>query len=64
MRNLYQGMLSIYLAQIIKTKKVYVTGSLKDLEILYMLMTKALKINFKNNNDNIFNVGSGKSTNF
>ena len=64
MRNLYQGMLSIYLAQIIKTKKVYVTGSLKRFrDFVYVDdVVKALKINFKNNNDNIFNVGSGKST--
>ena len=36
--NLVQGMLSIYLAQILKTKKVYVTGSLSRAEILYLLM--------------------------
>lgn len=64
MHNLYQGMLSIYLAQIIKTKKVYVTGSLNRFrDFVYVDdVVKALKINFKKNNDNVFNVGSGKPT--
>ena len=36
--NFKQGMLSIYLSQIYKFKKVNITGSVKDLEILYTLM--------------------------
>ena len=64
--NKFQGMLSIYLAQIIWSSKVYVTGSLKRArdfiyieDILRAIVNKKI-INSKKYH--IFNLGSGKKT--
>ena len=62
--NLVQGMLSIYLAQILKTKKVYVTGSLSRARDFIFIddVVKALISDKKKLNNNVFNLGSGKPT--
>ncbi len=60
--NLKQGMLSIYLAQIYKRRKVLVTGSLDRYRDFVFVddVVKAL-INFKKfKNRNIYNIGTGK----
>ena len=65
-KNLVQGMLSIYLAQAYKTKKVKVTGSLKRfrdfvfIDDVVNILTKNLK--YYDNKDNTYNVGTGKKT--
>lgn len=63
--NLLQGMLSIYVAQIIKTKKVYVTGGLQRardfIHVKDVIKALNLKIKFTNNLE-ILNIGSGKPT--
>ena len=63
MNNLNQGMLSIYLAQILN-KKVAVTGSLDRFRDFVYIddAIRALKINFMNKDQNIYNIGSGKPT--
>ena len=59
-------MLSIYLAQAYKTKKVKVTGSLKRfrdfvfIDDVVNILTKNLK--YYNNQNNTYNVGTGKKT--
>jgi UDP-glucose 4-epimerase len=62
--NLVQGMLSIYLAQILKTKKVYVTGSLSRARDFIFIgdVINALISTKKKLDNNIFNIGSGKPT--
>tara|TARA_S200000501_G_C20720420_1_gene698216 strand:+ start:54 stop:974 length:921 start_codon:yes stop_codon:yes gene_type:complete len=59
--NLVQGMLSIYLAQILKTKKVLVTGSLNRARDFIFIddVVKAITSTKKKLNNDIFNVGTG-----
>ena len=65
-KNLLQGMLSIYLAQAYKNKKVIVTGSLKRfrdfvfIDDVVNILTKNL--NYFSNNNNIYNIGTGNKT--
>ena len=60
--NLKQGMLSIYLAQIYKKGKVFVTGSLKRYRDFVFVddVVKALMNYNKFKNKNVYNVGTGK----
>ena len=64
--NLVQGMLSIYLAQAYRKNKIEVTGSLKRfrdfvfIDDVVQALTK--KYRYRANEDNIYNVGSGKKT--
>ncbi len=62
--NMIQGMLSIYLAQILKNKKVYVTGSLNRARDFIFIddVINALISTKKKLDNNIFNIGSGKPT--
>ena len=64
-KNLLQGMLSIYLAQAYKNKKVIVTGSLKRFRD-FVFIDDVVNILTKNlnyfSNDNIYNIGTGKKT--
>ena len=64
--NPYQGMLSIYLSQIIRSSKVQVTGSLsRSRDFIYIDDILGAFINLKilnNKNIDIFNLGSGKET--
>ena len=59
-------MLSIYLVQAYKDKKIIVTGSLKRFrDFVYIddvvnILTKNL--NYLSNNDNIYNIGTGNKT--
>lgn len=64
MNNLDQGMLSIYLSQIIKNKMVIVKGSLKRYRDFIFIddVVKVLTKNFKFNSDDIINVATGKKT--
>tara|TARA_Y100000590_G_C15739113_1_gene1019617 strand:+ start:1848 stop:2798 length:951 start_codon:yes stop_codon:yes gene_type:complete len=64
--NKFQGMLSIYLAQIVRSSKVHVTGSLKRArdfiyieDILTAITNKKI---VKSKKNHIFNLGSGKKT--
>jgi UDP-glucose 4-epimerase len=66
LKDLKQGMVSIYMAQMIKHKKILVKGSLNRIrdfiyisDVNYML-SKSIKSNKFNNK--IFNLGTGKST--
>lgn len=62
--NMVQGMLSIYLAQILKTKKVFVTGSLsraRDFIFIDDVINAFISSKKKLDNE-IFNIGSGKPT--
>ena len=64
MGNLDQGMLSIYLSQIIKNKMVIVKGSLKRYRDFIFIddVVKVLIKNFKFNSEDIINVATGKKT--
>ena len=64
MKNLNQGMFSIYLAQAMQNKRVNVTGSLNRYrDFVYITDTvKALLINPKNKKNWIINLGTGKKT--
>lgn len=63
-KNLNQGMLSIYLAQVYYNKKVLVTGSLERYrDFVYIDDVISALINCKNfKKHNIFNIGSGRKT--
>ena len=62
LKNLYQGMFSIYLAQALKGNKIEVTGSLKRYrDFVYISDTiSALMINPKSKKNYIMNLGTGK----
>ena len=64
LKNLNQGMFSIYLAQALKSNKINVTGSLQRYrDFVYIDDTiKAMLINPKNKKNWIMNVGTGKKT--
>jgi len=66
LKDLKQGMVSIYMAHMLKDKKILVKGSLKRLrdfifidDVNYVL-NKSIKL--KKFNNQIFNLGTGKST--
>ena len=60
MENMKQGMLSIYLSQILKHKKVFIKGSLNRFRDFVFIndVISALTLGFKKSN--IYNVGFGK----
>ena len=60
MENMKQGMLSIYLSQILKHKKVFIKGSLNRFRDFVFIkdVISALTLEFKRSN--IYNVGFGK----
>ena len=64
MKNLNQGMFSIYLAQAMRNKKINVTGSLNRYrDFVYITdAVKALLIKPKNKKNWIINLGTGKKT--
>jgi len=64
LKNLNQGMFSIYLAQAIKLNKIKITGSLQRYRDFIFIsdVVDALTKSPKNKKDWIFNVGSGKKT--
>lgn len=66
MKNLKQGMLSIYLAQFLNSEEVIVKGSgerYRDFIYIDDVVECFIKsLNFKNNKLNIINVGTGKKT--
>tara|TARA_Y100000590_G_scaffold461217_1_gene622280 strand:- start:2888 stop:3811 length:924 start_codon:yes stop_codon:yes gene_type:complete len=64
MKNLNQGMFSIYLAQAIKNNKINITGSLNRYrDFVYIADTvKALLINPKKNKNWLMNLGTGRKT--
>ena len=66
LKDLKQGMVSIYMAHMLKDKKILVKGSLKRVrdfifidDVNYVL-NKSIKL--KKFNNQIFNLGTGKST--
>jgi len=63
-KNMNQGMLSIYLSQIFKHKKVFVKGSLNRFRDLVFIddVIRACKIRYLKRNENVYNVGSGVKT--
>tara|TARA_A100001011_G_scaffold400374_1_gene514448 strand:+ start:14899 stop:15783 length:885 start_codon:yes stop_codon:yes gene_type:complete len=63
LKNLKQGMISIYLSQILKNNKVEIKGSIKRYrdfiyieDLINIMLNKKLKVN------NIYNIGTGKKT--
>ena len=63
LKNLKQGMVSIYLSQLIHSNKVLVKGSLERFrDFIYIDDLIDVLVNNKIKKNNIFNVGSGKKT--